>query len=174
MDLKLVQDNLGSMYKFIEIFLSYLVIVGPFILVALTINAFLSKMVKKQWIFHLAEKFGHIRLVRYTFLPFISLFAMTNPSCYEVGDKLKEKHKPAFYDAAVSFCHPITGLFPYSNSGELFFLIGALYPVIKLDLSLFQFGIAYFLIGLAVILIRGTVTEWLTKKMIRNMEKAAN
>lgn len=174
MNLDLIKHNVGPMYTFIDIFLSYLIIIGPFILVALTINAFLSKWVKKQWIFQLASKFGHISLVRYILLPFISLFAMTNPSCYEVGNQLKEKDKPAFYDAAVSLCHPVTGLFPYSNSGELFFLIGALYPVIKLDISLFEFGITYFMIGLIIIFIRATVTEFLTKQFIKSMEKTVN
>ncbi|MGO0916374.1 PTS glucitol/sorbitol transporter subunit IIC [Clostridioides difficile] len=40
--------------------------------------------------------------------------------CYTFGRFLKEEHKAGFYDAAVSFVHPITGLFPHANAGELF------------------------------------------------------
>jgi PTS system glucitol/sorbitol-specific IIC component len=167
LELSLIQNSLGPFYVYVEVFFTYLMLTGPFILLALTINAFLSKLVQRHWVFYIAERFGQFRVVRYMVLPFVSLFAMTNPSCYEVGSQLKEKHKPAFYDASVSFCHPITGLFPYSNSGEIFFLIGAIYPVIKLDLSLIQFGIIYFIVGLVVSMIRGIVTEILTEKFLR-------
>ena len=166
MGLDMLKNSLGPFYVYIEIFLSYLILTGPFILIALTINAFLSKLVKRQWVLYLASKLGHYRIIRYMILPFVSLFSMTSPSCYEVGSKLKEEHKPAFYDSSVSFCHPVTGLFPYSNSGELFFLIGVLYPVIVLDMSLVQFGLTYFLIGMMVIMIRGTVTEILTRRIL--------
>jgi len=167
MEWSLLKQSLGPFYIYIEIFISYLVLTGPFILLALTINALLAKLVKKQWVFSIAARYGHIRIIRYTVLPFLGLFTMTNPSCYEVGNQLEEKDKPAFYDASVSFCHPVTGLFPYSNSGELFFLIGSLYPVIKLNISIVQYGVLYFIAGLLVILIRGTVTEILTQRFLK-------
>jgi glucitol/sorbitol PTS system EIIC component len=163
------ENSIGQVSVLIDIFISYLVAVGPYLLVILTANAFLSKLIKKEWLFHLAEKYGHLWLIRYTLLPILGLFVMANPSCYELGDKLKEDQKPAFYDASVSFCHPVTGFFPYSNSGELFFLIGALYPIVKLELSLWTFALIYFLAGIAVMWIRGTVTELLTKKYLKQV-----
>ena len=62
--------------------------------------------------------------VRYTLLPFVAVFMLTNPVCYTFGTFLPEKHKPAFYDSAVSFVHPITGIFPHANGGELFVWLG--------------------------------------------------
>ena len=59
-------------------------------------------------------------LLRYTLLPILSMFFLCNPMAYTMGRFLDEKYKPAFYDAAVSFCHPITGLFPHANAGEYF------------------------------------------------------
>lgn len=164
------ENSVGQFSVLIDIFVSYLVTTGPYLLVALTANALLSKVVKKQWLFIVAEKYGHLWLVRYTILPILGLFVMTNPSSYELGSQLKEDQKPAFYDASVSFCHPVTGFFPYSNSGELFFLIGALYPIVKLDISLWTFALIYFLAGIAVMWIRGTVTELLTKRYLKQVE----
>ena len=34
--------------------------------------------------------------VRYTLLPFVAVFMLTNPVCYTFGTFLPEKHKPAF------------------------------------------------------------------------------
>ena len=41
------------------------------------------------------------------------------PDGYTMGRFLPERYKPAFYDSAVSFVHPITGIFPHANAGEL-------------------------------------------------------
>jgi PTS system glucitol/sorbitol-specific IIC component len=168
MQWELLEQPWGPLKPFIEVFLSYLIVTGPFILVALTINSLLAKCVKKEWVFALAKMLGHIRIFRYMLIPFVSLFALTNPSCYETGKFMKEEHKPSFYDASVSFCHPITGLFPYSNSGELFFFLGMLYPIIKLDLPLWQFGLGYLLAGFLIIFLRGTVTELLTERFLKH------
>jgi PTS system glucitol/sorbitol-specific IIC component len=162
MDWKLFLES-GPTKDIVQVFLSLLVTTGPYLLVALAINSFISKLIKREWINFIAAKFGHLVLVRYTLLPFLSLFTLTNPSCYEVGSHLDEKHKPAFYDATVSFCHPITSIFPFSNSGELFFLIAPLYPVMKLHLSLGNFMIAYFFGGLVIVFIKGVTTELLTR-----------
>ncbi|EXX85361.1 PTS sorbitol transporter subunit IIC [Paenibacillus darwinianus] len=167
-----VEGYAGPLKPFVDIFLSYLFTTGPYILVSLAIGSLLSKLVQKQWVFWIAEHFGQFRVVRYMLLPFLSLFALTNPACYEIGSALKERHKPAFYDAAVSFCHPVTGLFPFSNSGEIFFLIGALYPVIKLGIPVWQFAIAYFVIGLVVIMIKALMTEYLTQRFLNQLNQA--
>ena len=54
----------------------------------------------------------------------LAVFFLTNPMAYTMGRFLPEKYKPAFYDSAVSFVHPITGLFPHANPGELFVYLG--------------------------------------------------
>ena len=62
----------------------------------------------------------------------------------------------------VSFVHPITGLFPHANGGELFVYLGIAEGFRQLGLSQGGLAIRYFIAGLIVILIRGIVTEKLT------------
>ena len=93
---------------------------------------------------------------------------------YTFGKFLPEKQKPAFYDSAVSFVHPITGLFPHANPAELFVYMGIAAGITELGLSLGPLALRYFLVGLIVILIRGIVTEKLTIYMMnRNQKKVA-
>ena len=57
-------------------------------------------------------------------MPILAVLVLTNPMCYTFGRFLRERHKPAFYDSAVSFVHPVTTFFPYANAGELFVWLG--------------------------------------------------
>lgn len=111
--------------------------------------------------------------VRYLVLPILAVFFFTNPMAYTVGRFLPENKKPAFYDSAVSFVHPITGLFPHANAGELFVYLGIAAGITTLGLGLGQLAIMYFLVGAVVILIRGIVTEWITMALIRRRERDA-
>jgi PTS system glucitol/sorbitol-specific IIC component len=104
-------------------------------------------------------------ILRYSLFPLLAVFFLTNPMCYTFGRFVKEKQKPAFYDAAVSFVHPITGLFPHANAGELFVWTGISSGITTLGLSVVPLAVRYFIVGLIVILIRGIVTEYLTKIM---------
>lgn len=106
-------------------------------------------------------------ILRYSLFPLLAVFFMTNPMCYTFGRFVEEKQKPAFYDAAVSFVHPITGLFPHANAGELFVWTGISAGITTLGLSVVPLAVRYFIVGLIVILIRGIVTEYLTKLMWR-------
>jgi PTS system glucitol/sorbitol-specific IIC component len=90
--------------------------------------------------------------------------------CYTFGKFVDEKYKPAFYDAAVSFVHPITGLFPHANASELFVYYGIAEGLKQQGLSLGPIAVRYFIVGLIVIFIRGICTEVITSKM---MEKRA-
>jgi PTS system glucitol/sorbitol-specific IIC component len=86
--------------------------------------------------------------------------------CYTMGRFLPERFKPAFYDSAVSFVHPITGLFPHANPGEIFVYVGVATGVSQLGYNLGDLAVRYLLIGLVVILIRGIITEFLTARML--------
>jgi len=97
--------------------------------------------------------------LRYVVLPFLATFFFTNPMAYTMGKFLPEKYKPAFYDAAVSYVHPPTGLFPHINPGEMFVWLGIAQGIIDLGLNVGDLAIRYALVGLVVILIRGIVTE---------------
>lgn len=104
--------------------------------------------------------------VRYLILPILAVFFFTNPMAYTVGRFLPERFKPAFYDSAVSFVHPITGLFPHANSGELFVYLGIAAGITARGLSLGDLAVRYLLVGMVVILMRGIVTEFITARMM--------
>src|SRR5205085_9003906 len=93
--------------------------------------------------------------VRYLVLPVLSVFFLTNPMAYTMGRFLPERFKPAFYDSAVSFVHPITGLFPHANSGELFVYLGIANGITQLGGSIGDLAVRYLLVVMVVILIRG-------------------
>jgi PTS system glucitol/sorbitol-specific IIC component len=96
----------------------------------------------------------------------MAVFFLTNPMAYTFGTFLPERYKPAFYDAAVSFVHPILGLFPHANPAELFVYMGIANGIQELGLSLGALAIRYFLVGIVVIFIRGVVTERITVWMM--------
>lgn len=105
---------------------------------------------------------------RYLILPFLAVFCLGNPMMYSFGRFVEEKYKPAYYDATVSFCHPITGLFPHANAGELFVYMGIATGITTLGLNVSALAIRYLIVGLIVMLLRGIITEKLYLLMIKN------
>lgn len=106
-------------------------------------------------------------ITRYSVMPVIAVLMLTNPMCYSFGRFLPERYKPAFYDSAVSFVHPVTTFFPYANSGELFVWLGIASGVQKLGLSTVPLALYYLGIGILVIFLRGIITERITLILIR-------
>lgn len=135
------------------------------------INA-LIKFIGQENIDRVAQSAAKYTILRYTVMPVMAVFFLTNPMAYTFGRFLPEKYKPAFYDAAVSFVHPIVGLFPHANPAELFVYMGIAQGIEKLGLPLGQLAIRYFLVGVIVIFIRGLVTERLTLRMMRQRDLA--
>ena len=87
---------------------------------------------------------------------------------------LTRKNKPAFYDAAVSFVHPITGIFPHANGGELFVWLGIAAGVEMVAPDMVTaLAVRYLLAGLVVILIRGIVTDIIFSMMWKSRQGAA-
>jgi PTS system glucitol/sorbitol-specific IIC component len=103
----------------------------------------------------------------------MAVFFLTNPMAYTIGRFLPEMYKPAFYDSAVSFVHPITGLFPHANPGELFVYLGIAAGITTLGFGLGDLAIRFLLVGLVVIFIRGIVTEIITRAMMSKRDKVA-
>lgn len=132
------------------------------------------KLIGQKRVDRWAQKMTGNVFLRYLVLPFLAVFFLTNPMCYSFGKFLDEKHKPAFYDAAVSFVHPILGIFPHANAGELFVWAGIADGLTKLGLPLGPLAIRYLLVGLVVIFMRGIVTERITAILMARRTAVSN
>jgi glucitol/sorbitol PTS system EIIC component len=150
-----------------QTFVGFVTGILPTLIVLLTAVYAVIELVGEQRIHRLARLAAGNFVTRYSLLPLLAVFFLTNPMAYTFGVFLEEKHKPAFYDSAVSFVHPITGLFPHANSAELFVYLGVAHGIQQLQLPLGPLAVRYFLAGLVVILIRGIVTEWITQFLAR-------
>lgn len=139
----------------------------PTLLVLITLVNAIIAIVGQERVDKLAALASKNVITRYTILPILAVFFLTNPMCYNFGKFVEEKYKPAYYDATVSFVHPITGLFPHANAGELFVYQG----IAALGLSTGQLAVRYFLVGVVVILIRGIVTERITVMLMKKQAK---
>ncbi|MFZ7120388.1 MAG: PTS glucitol/sorbitol transporter subunit IIC [Eubacteriaceae bacterium] len=144
----------------------------PTLIVLITFVNSIIMLVGEEKVENFAKKMTGNIFTRYTIFPLLAVFFLTNPMCYSFGKFLDEKYKPAFYDAAVSFVHPITGLFPHANAGELFVYLGIADGITKLGLPISGLAVRYFIVGLIVIFIRGVVTERITLMMMS--KKGAN
>lgn len=170
----LAEDFIGLFQRGGEVFASLVVGIVPLLIVLLTgVNALIAligtERVEKvgEW----AARDGIIYYpIRYMIFPFLAVFFLTNPMAYTLGRFLPEKYKPAFYDSAVSYVHPPLGLFPHINPGEIFVWSGIAFGITQLGLGLGDLAIRYALVGLVVILIRGTLTQWITAVMWRRQE----
>lgn len=153
-----------------ETFVGLVTGILPTLIVLITFVNAIVKIIGEDKVQRVAEKATKNAITRYTVLPLISVFFLTNPMCYTFGKFLDEKYKPAFYDSTVSFVHPITGLFPHANPAELFVYLGIAEGIKKLGLPLGQLAVRYFIVGLVVIFIRGLVTEFMTIRMMKKRQ----
>ena len=146
-----------------EQFVGMLTGIVPTLVVLLTFTYSLIKFIGEERVERAIQKVSKYRLLRYSIMPVLSVLMLTNPMAYTFGRFVDEKYKPAFYDAAVSFVHPVTALFPYANAGELFVYYGIANGIKDAGLPLSDLAVRYFLVGIVVILIRGLVTEQITR-----------
>lgn len=165
---------IGIFQKGGEVFAGFVTGIIPTLVVLMTAFYAVTELVGEERVHGLARGAGRIALTRYTVLPVLSVFFLTNPMAYTFGSFLEEKHKPAFYDAAVSYVHPPLGLFPHINPGEYFVWGGMLVALLDLEkrgviASGYHVKVAiwYALVGLVVILLKGMLTERITAIMAR-------
>jgi len=165
---------IGIFQKGGEVFVGFVTGIIPTLVVLMTAFYAVTGLVGEERVHGFARAAGRIALTRYTVLPLIAVFFLTNPMAYTFGTFLEEKHKPAFYDSAVSFVHPILGLFPHANPGEYFVWGGVLVALLELEKAgkvpanyHVTVAIWYFIVGLVVILLKGIVTERITAFMAR-------
>ncbi|BBU38232.1 PTS glucitol/sorbitol transporter subunit IIC [Aeribacillus pallidus] len=153
-----------------ETFMGMFTGIIPTLVVLLTFTYAVIKFIGEERVNRAIQFASKYMLLRYTVMPILSVLLLTNPMCYTFGRFLPEKQKPAFYDSAVSFVHPVTALFPYANAGELFVYLGIANGIKEAGYSMSELAVRYFLVGIVVILMRGIITEYITKFLARRME----
>lgn len=131
----------------------------PLVVVLMTAVSAVIKLIGEERVYSIAKVATKYTITRYTVIPILAVIFLGNPMCYTFGRFVDEKYKPAYYDATVSFLHPVTGLFPHANGGELFVYMGIATGITNLNLPIGELGIRYFLVGIIIILLRGIITE---------------
>lgn len=139
----------------------------PTLIVLLTAMYALTRFIGEERVTRAVQWSGRWWITRYTIMPVLAVLILTNPMCYSFGRFLPERQKPAFYDSAVSFVHPVTTFFPYANAGELFVWLGIASGVQALGESTVPLALRYLAVGVLVIFIRGVVTELITNLIIK-------
>lgn len=140
-------------------FVGWVANIIPLVVVLMTAVSACIKLIGEEKVYSMAGILTKSIFTRYTLLPIISVLFLANPMCYTFGRFVQEKHKPTFYDATVSFLHPVTGLFPHANGGELFVYMGIATGITTLGLPLGDLAVRYFIVGIIVIFLRGVITE---------------
>ena len=165
---------IGVFQKGGEVFMGFVTGIIPTLVVLMTAFYAITELVGERRVHGIAQAAGRYAITRYTLLPLLAVFFLTNPMAYTFGTFLEERHKPAFYDSAVSFVHPVLGLFPHANPGEYFVWGGVLVALMELERAgkvpqgyHVTIAIYYFAVGLVVILLKGIVTEWITRILAR-------
>ncbi len=150
-----------------DTFVGFVTGIIPLLIILLTAFYTLTNLIGQDRVQRTARFAAGNIFTRYTLLPLMAVFFLTNPMAYTFGTFLEERHKPAFYDSAVSFVHPPLGLFPHVNPGELFVWLGVAEGIRRLGLPLGDLAVRYLLAGLVVILIRGILTQYITQFLAR-------
>jgi len=151
-------------------FMSLMTNTVPTLVVLLTFTYAMIKFVGEERFDKVIQFAAKYTLLRYTLMPILSLLLLTNPMAYTFGRFLPEKQKPAFFDSLVSFFHPVTALFPYANAGELFIYLGIANGIKEAGYSGSDLAVRYFLVGIVIMLMRGVITEQITKYLAKRME----
>nr|WP_275436799.1 PTS glucitol/sorbitol transporter subunit IIC [Helcobacillus sp. ACRRO] len=159
---------IGLFQEAADSFIGLVTGVLPLLMVMLTLMYAVTTWIGEDRITRAVRWAGRWALTRYTIMPVLSVLLLTNPMAYTFGRFLPERYKPAFYDAAVSFVHPVTGLFPHANAGEIFVWTGVSAGVLQVAPEKYApLAALYFLVGIVVILIRGIATQWMTAMLIK-------
>ena len=159
---RVAEGFIGLFQAGADTFVGFVTGIIPLLIVLLTAFYTLTNLIGEERVQRVARFAAGTIFTRYTLLPLLAVFFLTNPMCYTFGTFLDEKYKPAFYDSAVSFVHPPLGLFPHVNAAELFVWLGVATGIQALGLPLGDLAVRYLLAGLVVIFIRGLVTQYIT------------
>lgn len=150
-----------------ETFMGFMTGIVPLLIVLLTFTYSLIAFIGEERVNRVIQASAKFMILRYTVMPVLSVLLLTNPMAYTFGKFVKEEEKPAFYDSVVTFLHPVTGLFPYANAGELFVYLGIANGVMQAGYDQGSLAVRYFLCGIVVVLVRGIITEIITKFLMK-------
>jgi PTS system glucitol/sorbitol-specific IIC component len=157
-----------------QVFVGFVTGIIPTLVVLMTAFYSLIGLIGEEKVHGVARKAGAYEITRYTVLPILAVFFLTNPMAYTFGTFLEEKYKPAFYDSAVSFVHPPLGLFPHVNPGEYFVWGGMLVALLELEKQgkvpanyHVTVAIFYLIVGIIMIFLKGVVTQRITAFLAR-------
>lgn len=131
----------------------------PMLACLMTFVTALVKFIGQERVEKFMQKCTKNKFERYTILPFLSLFVLTNPMHFTMGVFLPEKYKASFFDACCPLSHALTGLFPHLNSSELFIWLGIASGVEALGYDTTALAVWYALIGFVVAFVRASLTE---------------
>lgn len=131
----------------------------PTLVVLMTAVNAVVKLIGEQKVERAARMCSKNIILRYTILPLLAVIFLANPMGVTFGRFLEEKYKPSYADAWETIVHPITGLFPHANSGELFVWLGISNGIAALGISTGGLAVRYLLVGIIMMLVRGVVTE---------------
>lgn len=143
----------------------------PLVAIMMTAVSSVIKLIGEDRVNNVAQLATRNIITRYSILPMLAVLFLGNPMSYTFGRFVEQKYKPAYFDSNVSFLHPVTGLFPHANGGELFVYMGIASGITTLGLSLGDLAVRYFIAGLVIITIRGIVTEKIYLYMCRKEGK---
>lgn len=174
---RLAERFIGVFQNGAEVFVGLVTGIIPLLIILLTAVNALIRFIGQERVNRVGEWAGRpgwaYTPIRFLVWPVLCVFFLTNPACYTGAAFLPERFKPAFYDSAVSFVHPITGLFPHANAAELFVFLGIANGIEQLGLPTADLAVRYLLVGLVVIFIRGLVTQFIFDLLTRRGEAAA-
>jgi PTS system glucitol/sorbitol-specific IIC component len=139
----------------------------PNVLILLTMVNSIIQLIGTEKVDAFAKKVTRFRITRYTIIPFISLFFFTNPMCYTMARFVEEKYKGAVIDATFTMAHPITGIFPHANPGELFVWMGIATGLETLGMSTTRLAVWYLITGFIICFVRGIGNEIIYAAMDR-------
>lgn len=142
-----------------SILLEWVTNIIPMVICLMTAVNAIIKLIGESRVERFTKSLTRWRIARYTLMPLMAVLFLGNPLCFTFGKFLDEKYKPAYYDACVSFLHPVTALFPHANASELFVYMGIAAGISEQKLPLGNLAIRYFLAGLVIMVLRGIITE---------------
>ena len=92
---KLSDGFMGMFQAGADTFVGFLTTIVPLLIsLILFVNA-LIKIIGEKRVFGFMQRCTKFTLLRYTLIPFLACFFLTNPMCYTFGRFLKEEHKAA-------------------------------------------------------------------------------